>query len=67
MKIGVPIEQLPGEWRVALVPASIAALKKAGFEVMIKRGAGARAGFPRRRLRREGRADRRQPGGRICG
>jgi alanine dehydrogenase len=46
MKIGVPIEQLPGERRVALVPASIAALKKAGFEVMIERGAGERAGFP---------------------
>ena len=46
MKIGVPIEQLPGERRVALVPASIAALKKAGFDVMIERGAGERAGFP---------------------
>ena len=31
---------------MALVPASIAALKKAGFEVMIERGAGERAGFP---------------------
>ena len=30
MKIGVPAEQVPGERRVALVPASIAALKKAG-------------------------------------
>src|SRR5436190_7329971 len=46
MKIGVPMEQLPGERRVALVPASIAALKKAGFDVMIERGAGERAGFP---------------------
>ena len=42
----MPIEQLPGERRVALVPASIVALKKAGFEVMIERGAGERAGFP---------------------
>jgi H+-translocating NAD(P) transhydrogenase subunit alpha len=46
MKIGVPTEQLPGERRVALVPASIAPLKKAGFEVIIERGAGDRAGFP---------------------
>jgi NAD(P) transhydrogenase subunit alpha len=46
MKIGVPVEQFPGERRVALVPASIAPLKKAGFDVTIERGAGDRAGFP---------------------
>ena len=46
MKIGVPLEELPGERRVALVPASIAPLKKAGFDVLIERGAGERAGFP---------------------
>ncbi len=46
MKIGVPVEQSPGERRVALVPASIPALKKAGFEVAIERGAGDSAGFP---------------------
>jgi NAD(P) transhydrogenase subunit alpha len=46
MRIGVPTEQLPGEQRVALVPASIAPLKKAGFDVVIQRGAGERAGFP---------------------
>ena len=46
MKIGVPVEQSPGERRVALVPASIPALKKAGFEVVIERGAGDSAGFP---------------------
>ena len=46
MRIGVPTEQLPGEHRVALVPASIAALKKAGFDVLVERGAGDRAGFP---------------------
>jgi NAD(P) transhydrogenase subunit alpha len=45
MKIGVPAEQFPGECRVALVPASIAPLKKAGFEVVIEPGAGERAGF----------------------
>jgi NAD(P) transhydrogenase subunit alpha len=46
MQIGVPAEVFPGERRVALVPASLAALKKAGFEVEIERGAGERAGFP---------------------
>ena len=46
MRIGVPTEQLPGEHRVALVPASIAPLKKAGFDVSIESGAGVRAGFP---------------------
>ena len=45
MKIGVPVERFPGERRVALVPASIAPLKKAGFDVIIERGAGERAGF----------------------
>jgi NAD(P) transhydrogenase subunit alpha len=42
----VPSEQFPGERRVALVPASIPALTKAGYEVLIERGAGSRAGFP---------------------
>ena len=46
MQIGVPSEQHPGERRVALVPASIAPLKKAGFDVTIERGAGQSAGFP---------------------
>ena len=46
MRIGVPTERLPGEHRVALVPASIAPLKKAGIDVTIERGAGDRAGFP---------------------
>jgi NAD(P) transhydrogenase subunit alpha len=46
MQVGVPTEQFPGEHRVALVPASIAPLKKAGFDVIVERGAGARAGFP---------------------
>ena len=46
MTIGVPLEPSPGERRVALVPASIAPLKKAGFDVIVEQGAGARAGFP---------------------
>ena len=45
MQVGVPTEQFHGERRVALVPASIAPLKKAGFEVVVERGAGEAAGF----------------------
>lgn len=40
MLIGVPKEIHPGENRVALIPAGIAALQKAGFEVVIQAGAG---------------------------
>jgi proton-translocating NAD(P)+ transhydrogenase subunit alpha len=46
MRIGVPAEKFPGERRVALVPASIAPLKKAGLEVVIEQRAGEEAGFP---------------------
>ena len=46
MQIGVPTEQWPGERRVALVPASVPALRKAGLEVLVESGAGERAGFP---------------------
>lgn len=42
----MPRETAPGERRVALVPAVIAPLKKAGFDVIVERGAGAEAGFP---------------------
>ena len=46
MKIGVVAEKFPGERRVALVPASTAALKKAGLDVLVEQGAGRDAGFP---------------------
>ena len=46
MKIGVPRESYPGERRVALVPAVIPSLMKAGFEVVVEAGAGAEAGYP---------------------
>ena len=46
MIIAVPQETYPGERRVALIPASIAPLLKAGVEVMIQSGAGQDAGFP---------------------
>jgi len=46
MVIGVPRETFPGERRVALVPAVIPALKKAGFDVLVEVGAGVPAGYP---------------------
>ena len=45
MKIAVPRETAPGERRVALVPDSVARLRKGGHEVFVEPGAGAAAGF----------------------
>jgi len=44
--IGVPKESYPGERRVALVPAVLPTLTKAGFEVHVQAGAGIEAGYP---------------------
>ena len=44
--IGVPKEIYPGERRVALVPAVLPTLTKAGFEVHVQSGAGIEAGYP---------------------
>jgi NAD(P) transhydrogenase subunit alpha len=44
--IGVPKESYPGERRVALVPAVITNLAKAGFQVVMEAGAGEQAGYP---------------------
>jgi H+-translocating NAD(P) transhydrogenase subunit alpha len=46
MIVGVPREIYPGERRVALVPAAIPVLTKAGMEVLVEAGAGASAGYP---------------------
>ena len=46
MKIGVPREIFPGERRVAMVPAVVPILTKAGLEVVVEANAGASAGFP---------------------
>src|ERR1700739_2480087 len=46
MIVGVPRESFPGERRVALVPAVIPNLAKAGLEVVLEAGAGASAGYP---------------------
>ncbi len=43
--LGVPRETYPGETRVAIVPAVIPILSKAGVSVVIERGAGAAAGY----------------------
>ena len=44
MIVGVPKESYPGEQRVALVPAVIPNLIKAGVEVIVESGAGEQAG-----------------------
>ena len=44
MKIGVPMEP-EGETRVAIVPGSMKKLQKAGFEVVIEKGAGIAANY----------------------
>ena len=46
MIIGIPKESYPGERRVALVPAVLPTLIKAGFDVHVQAGAGIDAGYP---------------------
>ncbi|NNG47254.1 MAG: NAD(P)(+) transhydrogenase (Re/Si-specific) subunit alpha, partial [Deltaproteobacteria bacterium] len=46
MIIGVPKETFPGERRVALVPAVLPTLSRAGIQVLVEPGAGSAAGFP---------------------
>ena len=43
--VGVARESFPGERRVALVHAQVAVLAKAGFDVLVERAAGTRAGY----------------------
>ncbi|HET8647486.1 MAG TPA: Re/Si-specific NAD(P)(+) transhydrogenase subunit alpha [Vicinamibacteria bacterium] len=45
MIVGVPKEIFPAERRVALIPASVPALKKAGCTVTVESGAGYLAGY----------------------
>ncbi|NMP17783.1 Re/Si-specific NAD(P)(+) transhydrogenase subunit alpha [Thalassotalea sp. Y01] len=45
MQIGIPKESLEGENRVAVSPASIQALAKLGFDVVVESGAGDKASF----------------------
>ena len=45
MMIGIPKETFPGERRVAMIPAQLASLTKAGLTAVVESGAGAAAGF----------------------
>ena len=45
MIIGIPREIFPGERRVALVPAAVPTLVKAGCEVVVETGAGSGVGY----------------------
>jgi len=45
MILGVPKESYPGERRVAIVPAAVPPLSKAGLEVLVEAGAGVEAGY----------------------
>jgi NAD(P) transhydrogenase subunit alpha len=46
MIVGIARETFAAERRVALIPASVASLKKVGCEVLLEQGAGQEAGFP---------------------
>ena len=46
MTVGILKETFPGERRVAVIPAGVATLKKAGITVIVEPGAGVSAGFP---------------------
>jgi H+-translocating NAD(P) transhydrogenase subunit alpha len=46
MIVGVPRETFPGERRVALVPAVLPMLVKAGLQAVVEAGAGVEAGYP---------------------
>ena len=56
MRVGVPRETWPGETRVAVIPAAIPALVKAGLDVAVESGAGTAAGFPDEMYRAQGAA-----------
>ena len=45
MKVGIPKESSSGETRVAVIPAGVATLTKAGLQVAVEQGAGLAAGF----------------------
>ncbi|HEU4930313.1 MAG TPA: Re/Si-specific NAD(P)(+) transhydrogenase subunit alpha [Candidatus Krumholzibacteria bacterium] len=44
--LGIPRETSPGETRVAMVPAVVPVLVKAGVHILVERGAGEAAGYP---------------------
>ena len=54
MIVGVPKEIYPGERRVALTPAVVPMLAKAGLEVVIESGAGEKASYPNGQYQEKG-------------
>jgi NAD(P) transhydrogenase subunit alpha len=52
--VGVPREAAPGERRVALVPATVETLTRAGVDVLVEAGAGHGAGFSDEAYRQKG-------------
>jgi NAD(P) transhydrogenase subunit alpha len=46
MRVGIPKEIWPGETRVAVIPAAVPPLSKAGLDVVVEHDAGEAAGFP---------------------
>jgi NAD(P) transhydrogenase subunit alpha len=54
MRVGIPKETWPGETRVAIIPAAVPGLLKAGLDVAVEAGAGAAAGFPDEMYRTQG-------------
>ncbi|MEK6589468.1 MAG: Re/Si-specific NAD(P)(+) transhydrogenase subunit alpha [Nitrospinota bacterium] len=54
MIVGIPKETFPGERRVAIIPAAVPALMKAGLEIHVESGAGDSAGFPDPAYQKEG-------------
>ena len=54
MRVGIPKETWRGETRVAVVPAAVPGLLKAGLEVAVEAGAGTAAGFPDEMYRTQG-------------
>jgi proton-translocating NAD(P)+ transhydrogenase subunit alpha len=56
MQVGIPKETSAGETRVAVIPAGVATLKKAGLDIVVEHDAGAAAGFPDDAYRQQGAA-----------
>jgi H+-translocating NAD(P) transhydrogenase subunit alpha len=54
MRVGVPRETFPGESRVAVIPAGVPTLTKAGLQVAVESHAGAAAGFGDEAYRAQG-------------
>jgi NAD(P) transhydrogenase subunit alpha len=54
MRVGIPREILPGETRVAVIPAAVAGLRKTGLDVVVEHQAGAAAGFTDEAYRTQG-------------